>query len=395
MRLLIISNMAHYNLDGEIVGWGPAVQEIDHLAEIFSEIRHVGCLHESQAPASMLPYQSQCVRLVALPPAGGETLASKLRILRFVPRYVRTVLRELSWADVVHVRCPANISLLAVVILAFVRKPRVRWVKYAGNWQPQHREARSYTLQRWWLRKGFHRGAVTVNGEWSAQPTHVYSFLNPCLTKDELHQARRFAVSKIIESPVRLLYVGRVEEPKGIGRALEILSRLAGIGHAATLEVVGDGPQRPYFERLAADLGVAQLVTFHGALPRPALATIYARSHIMLLPTRASEGWPKVLSEGMAYGVVPVTSNVSSIPSYLAKCRTGQALKPHDLTGFVQAIVGYAAHPSHWKRDSNEAVRAAAAFTYDRYLEAVKRLLAVQQGALSSGTLLWELQRAP
>ena len=40
------------------------------------------------------------------------------------------------------------------------------------------------------------------------------------------------------------------------------------------------------------------------------------QAYLMLFPSE-SEGWPKVLSEGKAYGVVPVTSDVSSIPQYL------------------------------------------------------------------------------
>ena len=56
MRLLVISNMSHYLRDDEVVGWGPTVQEIDHLATLFDEVRHIACLHPEPAPASALPY---------------------------------------------------------------------------------------------------------------------------------------------------------------------------------------------------------------------------------------------------------------------------------------------------------------------------------------------------
>src|SRR5687767_2012317 len=117
MRLLIISNMAHYLRHGQVVGWGPTVQEIDHLAELFDEVVHIACLHSSEAPASALPYSSARVTLVPVPPAGGKGLGAKLNILRHSPLYARMILRQLSRADVVHVRCPANISLLAIFLL--------------------------------------------------------------------------------------------------------------------------------------------------------------------------------------------------------------------------------------------------------------------------------------
>ena len=98
-------------------------------------------------------------------------------------------------------------------------------------------------------------------------------------------------------------------------------------------------------------------------------------SHFLLLPSSSSEGWPKVLSEGMAYGVVPVTSDVSSIPQLLASFRTGRALDAKDSDGFVEAIVGYVRSPELWKTESRNAADAAKAFTYEAYLSAVRSLL--------------------
>ena len=38
MKLTIISHTEHYKLsDGTLVGWGPTITEINHLAEIFDE----------------------------------------------------------------------------------------------------------------------------------------------------------------------------------------------------------------------------------------------------------------------------------------------------------------------------------------------------------------------
>ena len=188
MKLLIISNMSHYLDAGRVVGWGPTVQEIDHLANIFDEIRHIGFLHADPPPLNALPYSSPKVHLVPVPPAGGEKLSDKLKILNLIPLYLRTILQELPWADAVHVRCPANLPLMAVVLLSLVPFPKYRWVKYAGNWRPNGRESWSYTIQRWMLQKNLHRGVVTVNGRWPQQPAHIFSFLNPSLTEEEASQ---------------------------------------------------------------------------------------------------------------------------------------------------------------------------------------------------------------
>ena len=343
------------------------MREIDHIAQDFDEVRHVACLHREPPPLSALPYESDRVRLIPVPPSGGQRLREKLGIVGRMPRYTRTIWRELPQTDVVHVRCPANISLIAVVLLALVRYPRRRWVKYAGNWQPYPGEAWSYTFQRWWLRSGLHRGVVTVNGHWPGQPAHVYSFLNPCFTDAELAAAQRLACGKTLAVPGRLLYVGALSVAKGVDKVLQIVARLQQAGLSVRLDVAGDGAERPSLEKLAVDLGVDHLATFHGWLPWPALAPLYAQAHIMILPSR-TEGWPKVLSEGMAAGVVPVASSVGSIPQYLQRFGTGKTFDPEDLDGFTNAVRWYLEHPAAWQVESRKAVATASLFTYAKYV---------------------------
>jgi glycosyltransferase involved in cell wall biosynthesis len=374
MRIVVISHTPHYRSGNRLVGWGATVRELDRLAGLFDELVHVAPVHEGPAPASELAYEAPNLRVVAVPPAGGETLMAKIGILRVMPRWVAAIWRELDRSDVVHVRCPSNIGLVASLLLLIRRTPVPRWIKYAGNWRPRGRESWSYRLQRWLLARRALRALVTINGEWPSQPAHVQSFFNPCLTHEELRDASAAAKAKVLTEPVRLLFVGRLEEAKGIGRAIEVTARLRAAGLSMVLEIVGDGPGRSAFEALAKDVGIAESVTFHGWLARPQLSAVYRRAHFVLLPSR-SEGWPKVLSEGMAYGVLPVTSDVGSIPQILRGFRIGRALPVEDLNAFAAAIAGYVRAPETWKTEAHRAAEAARSFSYDAYLDAVRKLL--------------------
>jgi glycosyltransferase involved in cell wall biosynthesis len=374
MKLLIVSHTPHHERDGMLVGWGPTVREISHLTGLFDEVIHVAPVHDEPAPESALDYQSDRVTVRPIRPAGGIGLRRKLGILARLPEYVGTIVRELRQADALHVRCPSNISLAAIVLAAFTRRPRARWFKYAGNWRPPGQEAWSYSFQRWWLKRGLSRGIVTVNGSWPGQPPFVRPFLNPCLTGPELEEARQAAAEKSLSEPLRLIFVGRLETEKGAGRAIEILARVRRESVAATLDLVGDGPERAAFERLARERGVSGEAIFRGWVPRPALSPLYRRSHFMLLPSSCSEGWPKVLGEAMAYGVVPVASNVSCIPQILGATNADLSLEPCNLAGFAATVVGLAGDPERWKSASRAAVGTAQSFTYDRYLTAVGQL---------------------
>jgi len=374
MRLLIVSHTPHYRAADAFVGWGPTVRELDYLAELFDEVVHVAPLYDEVAPGSALAYASPRVRLWPVAPAGGETLRAKLDIARLYPAYAAAIGDEMRRADAVHVRCPANISLLALAMLRAARRPGPRWVKYAGNWRPDGGEPWAYGLQRRWLAANVHRGVVTVNGRWPDQPPHVHTFHNPSLTEGELAAGRAAAAGKRLSLPLELLFVGALTDGKGAGRALQVAAALQRAGVAYRLHMLGDGPERPRYEAWAAARGLREVI-FHGWVSREAVGRFDALAHFILLPSQ-SEGWPKVLSEAMAYGAVPIASAVSSIPQILAETGAGVARPVDDIDGMAAAIIDYVNQPAEWLAASRAGAAVAAQFGYRAYQDAVRALFA-------------------
>ena len=360
-------------MGNKIVGWGPTIREINYLSELFSSVVHIAPLHREPAPDSSLPYSSSNIQFREVPFAGGNSFLTKFGILGVLPAYLRAFHEEACKADVIHVRCPANISLTALLWMTAHSHPSIRWVKYAGNWHSYKQEPFSYKFQRNYLMHNWHKGIVTINGRWPKQPSHVYSFYNPCLTEEELAEGYKIAVSKEIGEPVNLLFVGRLEKGKGVDRALRVAGLLKARGVPFHFDMVGDGPERLGYEKLAADNDVRDSVVFQGWMPKMALAKFYAKSHLLILPS-LSEGWPKVISEAMAYGVVPMASAVSSIPQILGELNVGRAL-PLDDTAFANKIIEYAENPKIWRQHRDAAILGAPHFSYKKYQEAVAHLL--------------------
>jgi glycosyltransferase involved in cell wall biosynthesis len=202
--------------------------------------------------------------------------------------------------------------------------------------------------------------------------------LNPSLTDEELSEGLRAARVKDLEKPLRMLFVGGLEPAKGGIRTVEILAELLKRGADVNLDIVGDGPERPVIEQRADVLGCRDYVTFHGWLARQDIPALYRKAHIMLLPSD-SEGWPKVLSEAMAYGVVPLASDVGSIPQILKRCGTGAALPKDDIRGFADAVEAYVTDENRWKVDSAKGVEAAPLFGYGYYLDRISELLHLER----------------
>ena len=372
MKLVIISHTEHYMKEGIPYGWGATVREIYQLAKLFEQIVHIAPLYNGEPPTSFYSYDTTNVKHVSVLPAGGDGIFNKLRILLRIPEYIQVILKEIKNADVVHVRAPANISLFAMVLLTFIKHPKKRWIKYAGNWQNYAREAHSYRFQKWWLKRNFARAKVTVNGEWPNQPQHIHSFYNPCISDDERLAAAELTKGKILTSPVQLIFVGRLEDEKGVGRILKIASELDQQSIEYEIDFVGDGPNRKSYEQEAQNL--KGKIIFHGWLSRNQLNRLYQKAHFILLPSEG-EGWPKVLSEAMAFGVIPIASKVGSIGEYLTKFTVGLAVT--DPSEYGVSLREYLLHDKVWLRESELAREVSAKFVYEEYLIKVKGLLSL------------------
>jgi glycosyltransferase involved in cell wall biosynthesis len=374
MRLLIISDTPHHvGSDGLPVGFGATVREYDQLATVFDEVVHIAPLSSGAAPANECAYASPRVRLRPIAPAGGGGLVAKLGVVRQIPRWVQVIRAELRDADAVHVRCPANVCLIALLVLALQRRPRIRWIQYAVDWSGTPGEALSYRAQRWLLRHNAGRALVTVNGSWPRQPSHVHTFDNPVLTSDELVAARAAASRKPGADPIRILFAGRFAPSKGPIRVVAIADRLRRRGVRFQLDLAGDGPERQTCEAFVSERALSDVVTFHGWLDRAALDRLYTDAHVFLLPSRG-EGFPRAAAEAMAHGVVPVLGDCSCVRQVLAEVGAGVALPPDDVDGLVDAISDLV-DTSRWQQQSIAAVAAAPRFTYDRFLDAIRDLV--------------------
>lgn len=373
MRLLVVSHTPHHRTADGLAGWGATVRELDYLSNLFDSVCHVAPVHTEPSSESAATYTSERIRVHAVPAAGGDSWQDKAAILRRLPAHSRAIREELARADAVHVRCPAAISLCALALLRAERWRGPLWIKYAGSWGGYPGEPLSYRFQRGWLAADWANASVTVNGNWPGQPRHVLSFFNPSLSLEELRKAREAASGKRLEDPVRLLFVGRADESKGLPQVLAIVKNLASSGIACEAEVVGDGPELERFRSMADEMGVGGCTRFLGWLSRQDLNRAYERAHFLVLPSRA-EGWPKVLSEAMAFGAVPLAGAVGSIPEYLQRFRAGRALDPGGPGVFADAIRAYLGDREAWARESALAAEAAGNFTYENYLDAVRKL---------------------
>lgn len=111
------------------------------------------------------------------------------------------------------------------------------------------------------------------------------------------------------EDELRIAVVGRLSPEKGQRLALQALQIVnAGRNLPIHMDLVGDGPDRVQLERLAAELGVSQHVTFHGFLSNP--YPLMRAANLVCIPSE-HEGLPNVALEAMVLGTGVVATNCS------------------------------------------------------------------------------------
>ena len=111
-----------------------------------------------------------------------------------------------------------------------------------------------------------------------------------------------------------ILCVGRLVPTKGQRILIDALGHLVRAGRPVRLTLVGGGPERGSLEQHAARQGLAEHVTFTGAVNQDAIQTLYAAADIFALASFA-EGIPVVLMEAMALEIPCVATAITAFPS--------------------------------------------------------------------------------
>ena len=367
MKLLIISHTEHYkDTNGTIVGWGSTITELNFLSEEFDEIYHIGVLKNEVPPPSSLPYTNRNIHFIPIAVTGGGTIFQKFNIVWNAPSTIYKVFKTLNKVDIFQLRTPTGIGVYLIPLLTLFSRKK-GWFKYAGNWI-QVNAPFGYALQRWFLKK--QKRIVTINGKWPNQPAHCYSFENPCLKEIDRREGKSLITTKEYSAPYTFCFVGRLEDQKGVRRIIEAFTLIKIKDKVDTVHMIGNGKDLSEYKDLASRSGIS--FKFHGFLGFEEVKKIYKISHFFLLPSSASEGFPKVIAEAMNFGCIPIVSDVSAIGQYVKDKKNGFIISPNssaELKITLEQIIGLPSNALIFKAKNGYEI--VSNFTYDYYINRI------------------------
>jgi len=169
---------------------------------------------------------------------------------------------------------------------------------------------------------------------------------------------------------LNILFVGRLEERKGLGHLLKAYHRLRKRKVDARLLVIGAGPKLREYKRYVGLRGIRD-VEFLGRVSDEDKVRYFASADIYCAPNTGQESFGIVLLEAMAAGVPIVASDIHGFKRVVERNVQGLLVEPQNPRALAAALYTLARDPD-LRHEMGEAGRARAPeFTWDRVSERI------------------------
>jgi len=133
-----------------------------------------------------------------------------------------------------------------------------------------------------------------------------------------------------------VLFVGRLEPRKGVGRLIQAMTIVQRRVPNARLMIVGDGPDRAALEAAARDAQVT--ATFTGRVADEALPAFYRAADLVCSPALGGESFGIVLLEAMAAGRPIVATRIEGYEELLSGAECARLVTAGDSEALADAI---------------------------------------------------------
>jgi len=188
-----------------------------------------------------------------------------------------------------------------------------------------------------------------------------------------------------------LLTVTRLYRYKGVDRMLEALPAVTQAVPEVRYLVVGEGPDLPRLQHLAADMGLGDRVSFLGRRTVEEIVRLYNLADLFVLLTREEppdvEGFGLVFLEAAACGLPSVGGRSGGIPEAVEEGRTGWLVDPQDPRAIAATVVGLLQSPDRLRRASEDCLRIAPERTWARAADRIlQEMLAGRDAAAPAAT---------
>jgi glycosyltransferase involved in cell wall biosynthesis len=185
----------------------------------------------------------------------------------------------------------------------------------------------------------------------------------------DVDNLRAAALSREPSGRLRLLYIGRLIEGKGLRMLMRALEPVLTARPDVTVRFVGDGPLRDEIEVWARAMG--DQVEVSAFIQADKLPAVYGGADVMLFPTEG-DPYGLVVDEALAAGVPVLSSNRAGDIDWRLDGGRGWVLPFDDQHAWSQKIDGIARHREELRSMSVEGLRFSEGHDLVRWVDELK-----------------------
>lgn len=161
--------------------------------------------------------------------------------------------------------------------------------------------------------------------------------------------------------PLRLLFLGRLGDLKGIFDLIDIIAQNQDRWRGRVFLRAGGDGEVERFQRHIRESGVSDMVEFIGWVSGPVKDMAFSSSHILILPSY-NEGLPISVLEGLAFGKPIISTTVGGIPELVEQHTNGILVAPGDRKALAEAIDCYLLNPDLITRHGHASRKKSQSF---------------------------------
>ena len=248
--------------------------------------------------------------------------------------------------------------------------PRTIWHFHAGGF---HEYQAPNVIERKLLSLAFNRPTMAIRLAKNSPPDDVaVNARMSCVVANGVPDPTHEHIPLRSSDPARLLFIGVLNDGKGVGIIIDALMLLRERGHSVCVDFIGEWASNSYrreIEQRISENKLEGFLRFHGTrtgLEKDRLlreATLYCfPSHFL------HENLPVTIIEAMAYSLPVVASDWRGIPDLVVDDVTGVIVPPHDAMATADAISRLLGDPEERRRMGVAArERYVAEFTAETF----------------------------
>ena len=207
----------------------------------------------------------------------------------------------------------------------------------------------------------------------------ILDFEGPCRVLYNTVESAQILEQSFADAPeladdgcIRLAAVGSLKESKGYPRLLKTVSRLRAERYPVHLYILGIGPMEAELKQLAAELGVADAVTFLGYQTNPYK---YVAKCDLFVCASFAEGFSTAATEALIVGTPVCTVEVSGMKEMLGENNEWGIVTDNDEEALYQGIKSLLDDPNRLAHYARQAEERGKTFSTENTVNAVQEML--------------------